>query len=159
MKGKLRELAERWKGRSSKFTPQGDLAFAYNRCADELLAILDAEEGGYWPDGSDAPIRDYTSAQPTELEDTVREVISLLRSTSIGEANQRIVADKLTAALQYVAPPQASAVPDGWVIPERSHGSEEEWDSMTDYEKGLAHGWNECREAMLAAATQPKVQP
>jgi len=30
---------------------------------DELLAILDAEEGGYWPDGSDAPIRDYTPAQ------------------------------------------------------------------------------------------------
>ena len=31
---------------------------------DRILAILDAEEGGYWPDGSDAPIRDYTSAQP-----------------------------------------------------------------------------------------------
>jgi len=43
MKDKLRELAERWKGRSSKFTPEGDLAFAYSRCADELLAILDAE--------------------------------------------------------------------------------------------------------------------
>ena len=52
MKGKLRELAERWKGRSSKFTPEGDLAFAYNRCADELLAILDAEgDGGAVPFG------------------------------------------------------------------------------------------------------------
>ena len=46
MKDKLRELAERWKGRSSKFTPEGDLAFAYNRCVDELLAILDAEGDG-----------------------------------------------------------------------------------------------------------------
>jgi len=72
----------------------------WNDCRAVVLTILDAEEGGYWPDGSDAPIRDYTPAQPTELEDAVREVISLLRSTSIGEANQRIVADKLTAALQ-----------------------------------------------------------
>ena len=86
MKDKLRELAE-W------------MRYVNGHCAIALTEILDAEEGGYWPDGSDAPIRDYTPAQPTELEDAVREVISLLRSTSIGEANQRIVADKLTRAI------------------------------------------------------------
>ena len=46
----LRELAERWKRRASLSDGKGDLAFANNKCAAELLSILDAEgDGGAAP--------------------------------------------------------------------------------------------------------------
>ena len=43
MTDKLRELAAKWKRRASLSNGKGDLAFASNKCARELLAILDAE--------------------------------------------------------------------------------------------------------------------
>jgi hypothetical protein len=39
----LRELAARWKRRSGFSNGKGSIAYALGRCADELLAILDAE--------------------------------------------------------------------------------------------------------------------
>ena len=73
MKDKLRELVSELIAPESRNNTsyQEGREDARHSIADRLEEILDAEEGGYWPDGSDAPIRDYTSAQPTELEDAV----------------------------------------------------------------------------------------
>jgi len=46
MTDKLRELTERWRRRASLSDGKGDLAFANNKCANELLSILDAEGDG-----------------------------------------------------------------------------------------------------------------
>jgi hypothetical protein len=49
---KLRELAERWKHKAKGYPPNGETAFSLNRCATELLSILDAEgDGGAAPFG------------------------------------------------------------------------------------------------------------
>ena len=46
MTGRLRELAERWKGVPNVY---GSAEETYRECADELISILDAEGGGGTP--------------------------------------------------------------------------------------------------------------
>ena len=65
MKDKLRELSKVERVRLFVNASDENLKIPTRvlNWLSDYADILDAEEGGYWPDGSDAPIRDYTPAQ------------------------------------------------------------------------------------------------
>lgn len=51
----------------------------------------------------------------------------------------------------YTAQPPAGGVPDKW------QRTETESEQMTEYEKGVADGWDECRSAMISATPSPTI--
>ena len=114
MKDKLRELSKVERVRLFVNASDENLKIPTRvlNWLSDYADILDAEEGGYWPDGSDAPIRDYTPAQVPDgwklvpVEPTNEMIASAsklsgetgMRNAGVGRLLRRDYAAMLSAA-------------------------------------------------------------
>jgi len=164
MTDKLRELTERWRRRASLSDGKGDLAFANNKCADELLAILDAdgdggavvwmlESGGcrtYWP-SKDVAAREQDNLRTLGYQAAVRPLYPQpVRSGGVSDEDVRD-----TARLQWMVENSARVIASGsddgmfdvrWCRPDDvMHGS----GHFSDWLPNPVLGWREAIDAAM----------